>query len=652
MKSMNARLIALIVVFAFISATLVGAVNMYLSVNSTMSKMLENNQTIASQLSSEIERFMIDVKGMVEAMAVSPTSYSMDGVKIREMILAIQQKNPQFELIFVMDVTGQQIARTSGNLANRADRAYFKEAMKGTTYFTDTYISAFTNAPTITISTPIKNPAGQIIGVFAADVSLKALADISEQIKIGQTGYVDIVDNKGTLIAHPVKERVLKNENVAELPYIKEVMGGKLGSTEGVSSTGISSLVAFAPMKMLGWGMVTYQPKSEITSVITKNLEITLVLIVVTVLLAGIAAIYVVKNMVKPLELLAAAAEQMAGGNLRQVIATQGVAEINHLAESLESMRHGLQSIVSNIMRSSEQVAASAEELTAVSEQCSQATNQVAHSITDVAEGVQRQNQAIDSTAAVTEEISASIEEIAANASQVADMTDRTMESATTGKKSVDAAVSQMEKIEDVVSRSADIVALLGDNSKKIGEIINTITGIANQTNLLALNAAIEAARAGEQGRGFAVVAEEVRKLAEGSEAAAKQIGEIITEIQSETEQAVIAMTAGSQEVRVGAEVVNSAGVAFHDITCQLGEVLSQIKGITSAIQEMAKGSQQIVTSIRDIDQVSQHTAQQAETVSAATEEQSAAMDEISSSSQALSNLAVELQGTIRQFKI
>lgn len=155
----------------------------------------------------------------------------------------------------------------------------------------------------------------------------------------------------------------------------------------------------------------------------------------------------------------------------------------------------------------------------------------------------------------------------------------------------------------------------LGNQSKEIGQIVNTISDIAGQTNLLALNAAIEAARAGEQGKGFAVVADEVRKLAEQSQMAAKQIADLIAQIQSQPNSAVQAMNEGSAEVKIGTEVVDTAGHTFTDI-------------------------------------ISRDTAAQAETVSAVTEEQSAAMDEITTSSEALANMAEDLSEVVSKFKL
>jgi methyl-accepting chemotaxis protein len=252
----------------------------------------------------------------------------------------------------------------------------------------------------------------------------------------------------------------------------------------------------------------------------------------------------------------------------------------------------------------------------------------------------------------VVEQISASIQQAAGTTNEVAVQSAQAAAKANDGSKSVNKAISQMAQIEQTVNTSAKVVAELGERSKEIGQIVDAISGIAGQTNLLALNAAIEAARAGEQGRGFAVVADEVRKLAEQSQEAAKQIAELIGGIQGETDKAVLAMNDGTREVKLGAEVVNAAGQAFQEIVALVTQVSGQIKENSAAIEQMAIGSQQIVTSVNRIDGLSKKAAGEAETVSAATEEQSASMQEIASSSQSLANLAMELREAVSKFHV
>jgi len=239
-----------------------------------------------------------------------------------------------------------------------------------------------------------------------------------------------------------------------------------------------------------------------------------------------------------------------------------------------------------------------------------------------------------------------------ANTDSAAGKSVQAVETAKEGSQSIAKAITQMTKIEQTVNNSARVVTKLGERSKEIGQIVDTISGIAGQTNLLALNAAIEAARAGEQGRGFAVVAEEVRKLAEQSQDATKQIAELITEIQGDTNQAVIAMTEGTYEVKVGTEVVTTTGHAFGKITTLVTQVSEQVNEISAATQQLAASSQQIVLSVQEIDGLSKNAATEAETVSAATEEQSASMSEIASSSHDLANMAQELHEATSKFKL
>jgi len=220
------------------------------------------------------------------------------------------------------------------------------------------------------------------------------------------------------------------------------------------------------------------------------------------------------------------------------------------------------------------------------------------------------------------------------------------------GGKAIETAVTQMNMIEATVAETSTKVSKLGERSQEIGQIVDTISAIASQTNLLALNAAIEAARAGEAGRGFAVVAEEVRKLVEQSQDAAKQITSLITEIQRETGETVISMQEGTKQVALGSQVVTQAGQSFKSIAGSVEKVTEQITGISEAIQLMATGSQQIVVSVREIGEISKSAAGETQNVSAATEEQSASMQEIAAASQALALMAEELQIAISVFKV
>lgn len=354
----------------------------------------------------------------------------------------------------------------------------------------------------------------------------------------------------------------------------------------------------------------------------------------------------------RPIKAIADSAQKVAGGDLTEYIKIARNDEIGVLAKAFNEMIDELKVLVRKVIEESQQVAASSEELTAGAEQSALAAGQVAESVEEMTHSVRLQTDATGSAAAVIEELSGSAQEISANTNHVAQRAHEAAQQANEGIKLIDNAIQQIDRINSTVSNSAEIVQRLGERSKEVDLIVETISGIAEQTNLLALNAAIEAARAGEQGRGFSVVSEEVRKLAEQSQDATKQIAEIITLIQKETLLAVEAMKVGTNEVKEGIVVVENAGNTFHAIAGLVNNVSDQVLDISNAVEQMAQGNQDVVASISSIDKMGTNVADEAQSISAATQQQLASMEEISSSSQTLAKMAEDLQAAVSQFRV
>jgi len=374
---------------------------------------------------------------------------------------------------------------------------------------------------------------------------------------------------------------------------------------------------------------------------------------VVCFLLLGGIGYFITKMITRPIGKMVAACRALAEGDFRDK--PRGVTsrdEMGQLADAMADMRTNIRKLMKQVSHSSEQVAASSEQLTASAGQASEAANQVAQSITDVSKNAEQQLRATDESTVIVQAMSESVQQVAFNSNEAVQKSVTAAERAKDGGEAAGKAIEQMGRIETKVEVAAAAVNKLNEKSKRIGEIVDTIAGIAGQTNLLALNAAIEAARAGEQGRGFAVVAEEVRKLAEESQSAAKTIAELINEIQTDTSETVGAMVEGSNEIRLGTEVVNSAGQTFQEITTLVTEVSKKVQDITKATEPMAKGSQQMVDVVQQLGKVGKTTAGQAQEVSAATEEQSASTEEIAAASQELARLAQDLQVAVSQFKV
>lgn len=390
-------------------------------------------------------------------------------------------------------------------------------------------------------------------------------------------------------------------------------------------------------------------------SKLNHDIMLSLVVLVVILILDVFIANYIGRYFAQPIIAATRQLERFARGDFSLAMDKQAFArqdELGIMMEALQVLNDTMRDLLKSIANSAEQVAASSEELTASADQSALVSGQIATSITDVAASSNQQVDAINSVSSVVEELSAGIEEAAANATLSADHATKATTTAQDGEREVDHAIQQMSLIESAVHHSAGVVSKLGERSKEIGTIVDTIADIAGQTNLLALNAAIEAARAGEQGRGFAVVAEEVRKLAEQSQEAAKQIANLIGEIQGDTNQAVVAMNEGTAEVKNGTQAVMQAGQSFKSIAKLVANVADQSKAIASTINEMASGTQQIVLSVQSIDTMIKNVAGESQTVSAATQEQTASVNEIATASQSLATMAQKLQSEVNKFSI
>ena len=397
---------------------------------------------------------------------------------------------------------------------------------------------------------------------------------------------------------------------------------------------------------------------AEQEKLIQENFKQALIRLVIFMIIAQLAILFIAKKfgdmLADPIIYTTKVLTNFAKGDFSEEVEKKfenRKDEIGLMSIALGTVTKNMKNLIREIGNSAQNVAAAAQELTATAEQSSMASGQVAKSITDVAVSCNKQLNSVADTYTKAEVMSEEMIQIASNVASSTEQIKIASGDAKEGSSGVKNAIQQMTLIEDVVNSSAQVVAKLGDRSKEIGSIVDTISGIAGQTNLLALNAAIEAARAGEQGRGFAVVAEEVRKLAEQSQEAAKKIAILINEIQGDTDKAVLAMNEGTGQVKIGSEVVTNAGEAFIKIAGLIEGVSTRSLQMEKILNDMGKDISVVVKAVHEIDDMSKKVAEEAETVSAATEEQAASMNEITNASQALADMAQGLQNSINSFK-
>ena len=308
------------------------------------------------------------------------------------------------------------------------------------------------------------------------------------------------------------------------------------------------------------------------------------------------------------------------------------------------SLRCGMESddTIGEIVASFNKMAGNLRDLIGEVASMSGSVNQDANTIQGLMSGVRRsfevQHQTVDRINSSTETLSATVAEIAASASQVSAAARNASELAKSGGDVVQETIHGMRQIDESVAQGSSAVDNLGRKSDEIGAIVAVINGIAEQTNLLALNAAIEAARAGEQGRGFAVVADEVRKLAEKTAQATKEIGDMIQSVQQETRNAIATMQSGTEQVRGGVEKATEAGRALQEIVRSVEMVSQMIERIASG----AEAQNRMVTEVRG------HVSQ----ISRMVQDASGDTSSCEQATGQLAKLSSKLDQVIKQFKL
>ena len=372
-----------------------------------------------------------------------------------------------------------------------------------------------------------------------------------------------------------------------------------------------------------------------------------------TILLLLFFSITITKAVTDPLSKMIQALNLLKSGDFRltDLIDVTREDEFGAMAVAVREMRQTVSKVIQKTNDAANQFAASSQELNASANQSSQASEQVAQSVTSSAGAVVEQQGLINDAMEAINVSVTSIETLTKTSDLVAENVGKAMIEANAGTEAVEAAVNQIISVEKIVNDSALTVDKLGERSKEIGQIVESISGIAEQTNLLALNAAIEAARAGEHGRGFAVVSEEVRKLAEESQEASQKIATLIGEIQNETTTAVDSMQKGNAAVRAGTQSVEKLRDTFDSIKEASIKVETEAKNM---VREL-KAVESATFKIRDCNDKTLEKglgiSKEMESVSAAAQQQSASSEEISSAANELSRLAMELQDTLAIFK-
>ncbi len=635
--------------------------------NQLTTSSLQNAQEVADGVSSWLDARMLETQNAAnipEAKHLPETAAVMNENNKNRLALMNKIYPGVYDSVSwgPFDGSGVLYGETGSGFKemHNADKAWYKETMTGAkdSFMAPPVISQATGRIIVNSIALAKDANGKNVGMVLAAIYVDAVMDKVSSFKLGEKGYSLLVSKEGTYIVGPDEDSVMKKKiSEDEDPRLRELgekmLSGEAGTFKFTSKAGDDMIAFYSPIKATGWGMATVAYQDELFAPVSNVLKIMTGISILLILLISLGVLFTVNKAMKPLAAMLEEIHLLAAGDFRNRPSRITVNnELGEVAEAVRSMRGSVSDVLHRVSESSESLSASAEELNATTEQSALASNQVADSIVKVAQGTSEQMDAVNSASDAVSDLHNTIQRVAGQADEAASHGREAAEVARDGGRTLEQAIGQIKRIEQSTNESTEVVTALGERSNEIGQIVDTISSIAEQTNLLALNAAIEAARAGEHGRGFAVVADEVRKLAESSQEAAQQIATLIDQTRKDTENAVAGMQAGSEEVKVGTQNIISMGESFRRIIEIVEEVSGQIQQISQAISSMAANGEAIVGHVRTIENSSRTAAEEAETVSAATEEQSASVQEIANASDSLAQMAMDLQQEITKFKL
>jgi methyl-accepting chemotaxis protein len=498
---------------------------------------------------------------------------------------------------------------------------------------------------------------------------------IIDGLKIGQGSedsameYVCITDSNDIIKGH--NKDIMKGTDIKKIANLKymdadkitknilnyetanKMMGQK--ESKSIPHNSVSVVEITAPIKgpagNLGFVKIGYSKKTINDELSALIISIALIM-GISVMLSTVTCIFVAKIFTRPINRLVLTTKSLAEGDLTKKVVINSLDEFGQLGKSFNIATAHLNEVIRSVIKATQEVNEFGAQVSAGSSETSQISKQIAMTIDELARGFQDQVNTINKTMSTILELDNLIQGIAKKADSVKEASDNTVNAAQEGGSSVNLTISKMNEINDTVKQMSGVVTVLGHKSIKIGEFVHLISGIAGQTNLLALNAAIEAARAGDQGKGFAVVAEEVRKLAEQSASASKEISSIILEIQDSIANLVESMDLNLSKVSEGTKVIGVTEDSFKKINDAARIAAQMVEKISDATQNQAKNSKEVVEAMSTLVITAEEAASSTQEVTASVEEQTARLMRMETLAKELDDTTNNLGDKVMQFKI
>lgn len=654
-RKISNQISKVVLVLAILPMLFIGVMNYFTETKNNTKGIEKSNLNIANSISSQVEAQINGLFDVLRLLHLTNDFFYMDPNKSRAILTKITFEYENINSIQVYDEKGNQIL-SSKNMKtdiNVAKEKWFQKTLQEERYVSDSHIEEM--LPVIIISMPIKNVSGHIKGVIAANISLKNLAQLAEEYKIGETGNTYIVDRNGVMIAHidySNKVFIPYNAKEAGIEGVLKVLEGNSDVSTYKNENNETVIGAYSYMPSTGFGVIVEQNKDEITKDAISNLTRTLIVTLITILIIILLTSIIARRFSAPIVNLVNTVEEIGKGDLSKRVKIDSHNEIGKLQQEFNKMVDSLYTIISNVNNAVANFKANVENLNHSTELTVEASAEITRIVDQVAFGAENQLKNVEATIGLVEGIAKNVKEVDNNAQTILMATSEASYIAKEGSKDVDSTRTSMYSIASKVNESAKQITTLNEHTKEIGKIITFIDNISKQTNLLALNAAIEAARAGEYGKGFTVVADEVRNLAVQTSEASNNIVILINQIQEEMTRVSKSMGEGIIEVDKGSHAIEKTIISFEKIVNETDKVFKSVEDFAVVVEELSANMHKIEGSIAQVSAVSQQTAAGTQTIMASTEEQQSAIHQINQSIEELNHMTDNLSDMIKGFKV
>lgn len=664
--SLRKKLTLVFVVLIAVPMTVSGFISYYNSSNSLQSAIEHEMKTTAVDTADLINNELESVKNYItmasqnslyaDVLACRGENKELDKEAYMSLASIYKDSSVKLDSLALVDSSGKGVVDNEG-ISSKIDissRDYFKTALSGIIAVSDVLTSQITGNTVITVSCPIKHD-NSVIGELIATVKFGEISEYASKVKVGSSGYAYMIDKNGLFVYHPDSQKILKenadNTNNGELKSLIQKMKKSENGEGFYTYDGEKKFMAFAAAG--NWSLAVTASYNEYMKPAFTIRSTTIILTSVFVIVAVIIAyLFSTKSVISPIKRLEKLMVLAGHGDLSVDADIKTGDELQVLAESFNKMLREQEQIVRKVRAGSDNLAAASEELASSSQEISAASEEIASSIQQVAAGSEEQNNSVVTASEVLVQLSSLVQLAQVKASDANKNADNTKTAAESGRNKIGEAEKAMNIINSSTDETANILKTVSSLSEKVRTIIDMINAIAGQTNLLALNAAIEAARAGEHGKGFTVVAEEVRKLAEQTNAGAGEISSLIGQMVCNIEKAVLSMDNAISAVNNGVVVVKDTDTALVSIIDAVDDIADEVKEIVDLTKDEVATSDQIIKLIDTIGTISETNSSNSENVASAAEEQTAGVENLAATAEEVSTMAEELESMVTRFKV